>query len=397
MQRQEGADGQSRFGMLETVRDYAAAQLSASDAAATLHARHAAYYLALAQAAERAWDGPTEWAWLGRLVAERDNLRAALRWALDRPDPALALRLNAALFSFWTTCSALPEARRWVEAALALPAPDAGPDLVAVEAKVRNVAGYVAVTTADAGQAVAYFEQGLALYRGLDDQRGVAWSLRGRALVHLFREEYAAAGRLYHESLRPLYRERRRLGPGLVALCAGLLAPRARRAGAGRRRRWRRRWASCAGRRCHLGSCARSSRWGRPGSSRGMWRGRRRWYREGLALSRETPLLTVITTGLEGLGLVAAAQGLPLRTARLWGAAEALREVTDERRWPLYQRTYDRVFAAARGQVAAAEWAAAWAAGRALPVAQALAEGLADAPPGAPSDERLLLIGSGPL
>ena len=68
----------------------------------------------------------SEWAWLGRLVAERDNLRAALRWALGPARPALALRLNAALFSFWTTCSALPEARRWVEAALALPRPARG-------------------------------------------------------------------------------------------------------------------------------------------------------------------------------------------------------------------------------------------------------------------------------
>ncbi|HJZ49609.1 MAG TPA: hypothetical protein VKE41_20670 [Roseiflexaceae bacterium] len=56
-------------------------------------------------------------------AAVRDNLRAALCWAIERRDGATALRLNAALFSFWTTCSALTEARGWIEAALGLPHP----------------------------------------------------------------------------------------------------------------------------------------------------------------------------------------------------------------------------------------------------------------------------------
>jgi hypothetical protein len=98
--------------------------------------------------------------------------------------------------------------------------------------------------------------------------------------------------------------------------------------------------------------------------------------REGLALSREVPMLTLITIGLDGLAIVGAAKGLPLRAARLWGATEALREATDERRWHVYQRPYDRALAAARAQVSETEWATAWATGRTLTAAEALAEAL---------------------
>jgi tetratricopeptide (TPR) repeat protein len=101
-------------------------------------------------------------------------------------------------------------------------------------------------------------------------------------------------------------------------------------------------------------------------------------YREGLALCREMPLQTIITTGLEGQAMVVAARGQPLRAARLWGAAEALREMTDEWRWQSYQHAYDRALTEARAQVSSADWTIAWAAGRALTVAQAIAEALDD-------------------
>jgi hypothetical protein len=77
--------------------------------------------------------------------------------------------------------------------------------------------------------------------------------------------------------------------------------------------------------------------------------------------------------------MVATLQGRPVRAARLWAAAEVLRETTDERRWATFQRAYDRALAAARTQISAADWAAAWAAGRAMSGAQALAEALEDA------------------
>ena len=396
LQRQDGADGHSRFGLLETVAEYAGSRLAAGGEAATIRRRHAAYYLGLAEAAEQAWDQPAEWAWLHRLVAERDNLRAALRWALDAPDAAVALRLNAALFSFWTTCSALPEARRWIEAALAVPHPGPSPAFDAVQAKVLNVAGYVTAASGDPAQASAYFERGLALYRSLGDRRGTAWAIRGCAFAHMLRDEYPAAEQLGQESLR---------------LCAGSSDT------------WGLAWSlyalaflklaqgDLAGARPALEEALVLLR--RQDMPFGVFRAllalgdtqfeqgdvarAEARYREALELSRETPLLTMITIGLEGMGMVAATRGQPVRAARLWGAAEALREVTNERRWQVFQRPFDGVLAAARGRLEETIWLAAWAAGRILPAGQAVAEALEDADTFPGFDAQPLLGGADPF
>ena len=157
------------------------------------------------------------------------------------------------------------------------------------------------------GQAVAYLSRGWRCTGGWTISAGVAWSLRGRALVHLFREEYAASGRLYRESLQLCTASGDAWGRAwsLYALAFLQLAQGDRRrpaaAGGG------------AGRVAPAGDAVRgfayAARAGQTRFEQGDVGGAEAWYREGLALSRETPLLTVITTGLEGLGLVAAARG----------------------------------------------------------------------------------------
>jgi predicted ATPase/DNA-binding XRE family transcriptional regulator len=377
LQHHMGYDGRSRFGMLETVREYAQAQLVASSAAETMRRQHAAYYLALAEAAEREKDQPGEWDWLRRLGSVRDNLRAALRWAIDARDAAMALQLNGALLLFWTICSALSESRGWIEAALALPRPDRAPELDAAEAKVLNVAGYVAAQLADHARAYASFERGLALYRALGDRRGIAWSLRGCAFVHTLRDEHAAAAQLLHESLE-LCRSSddiwglawSRYALAFVQLAQGDLA-QARGA-------LEDVLVDMQQQGMTFGVFRTLIALGYTLFAQGDIVGAEVRLREGLALSREVPMLTLITIGLDGLAIVAAAKELPLRAARLWGAAEALRETTDERRWHIFQRPYDRALAAARAQVSETEWATAWATGRTLTAAEALAEALED-------------------
>ncbi|MBK9712446.1 MAG: tetratricopeptide repeat protein [Kouleothrix sp.] len=378
LQRHEGYDGRSRFGMLETVRAYAQGQLATSGEAADMCRRHAAYYLALAEAAEREWDRPAEWAWLRRLVSVRDNLRAALRWALDERDAAFALRLNGALFTFWTTCSTLAEARGSIEAALALPRPADTPELAAAEAKALNAAGYIAAETSDHARAYASFERGLALYRALGDSRGIAWSLRSCAFVHMLRDEHDAAERLYDQSLQLCQSSGDAWGLAwtlyalaFLKLAQGDLA-QARPALEQALAQLRQQEMMFAVFRTLLAL-------GHTLFEQGDVAGAAARFREGLALSRATPMLTFITIGLDGLATVAAARGLPARAARLWGAAEALREATDEQRWHVFQRAYDRALADARSHMPEPEWAAAWAAGRSLTAAQAVAEALEDA------------------
>jgi predicted ATPase len=392
LQRREGEDGGSRFEMLETVREYALGQLGAGGELAIVRRRHAIYYLGLAEAAEQVWDQPEESGWLRRLVVERDNLRAGLRWALDTPDAEVALRFNAALFSFWNTCAVLSEARRWLEAALELPRPAMAPELIVVEAKVWSVAGYMAAATGDYDQALAYFARGLALYRARSHSRGTAWALRGCAFVHMLREEFAAAEEHGNESRRLCASSDDSWGLAwsLYALAFVKLArgdvEQARPALEDALTHLRRQNIA-------FGVFRALVALGYTLFEQGDVTGAEALYREGLALAQETPMLTFVTAGVEGLGIVAASRGAPLRAARLWGAAEAMREVTDERRWHVFQRTYDRAVAAARDQVAAAEWAAAWAAGRPLTVARAVALALEDAGPAPRLGQQSLLVG----
>ncbi|HEU5102458.1 MAG TPA: tetratricopeptide repeat protein [Roseiflexaceae bacterium] len=396
LQRQEGYDGRSRFGMLETVREYALEQLAASGEIETVRQRHAMYYLAQAEAAEREWDRPDEWAWLRRLVAVRENVRAALRWAIEMRDTATALRLNAGLFSFWTTCSALSEARGWLEAALALPHPGDAQELLAAEAKVLNVVGYVAAELGDLAQASACFERGLTLYRALADNRGIAWSLRGCAVVHRLRGEDVSAEQLLDKSLQLCQSSGDQWG---IAWSLYALAFLQLTYGDPARAQ-----LALEDALVHLqqqgmlfGVVRTLLALGYARFTQGDFEGAEARYLEALALSRETPLLPIITDGLERLGLVAAEQGRLIRAARLWGAAEALREATGERRWYVFQHVYDRALTTARAQLVEADWVAAWAAGRALPVTQAITEALEDTATPVGSDQRVSLVGSASL
>jgi predicted ATPase len=81
----------------------AAERLAEDGEAAELHRRHAHYYLALAEEAEPNLWGADQAAWFERLEAERDNLRAALRWCLLGGETELGLRLALALRSVWIT------------------------------------------------------------------------------------------------------------------------------------------------------------------------------------------------------------------------------------------------------------------------------------------------------
>ena len=82
--------------MLETIREYGLERLARAGGAAALRRRHAAHFLALAEEAAPQAFGPEQAAWLSRLEAEHDNLRAALAWSLEH-DRETALRLGAAL------------------------------------------------------------------------------------------------------------------------------------------------------------------------------------------------------------------------------------------------------------------------------------------------------------
>jgi predicted ATPase/transcriptional regulator with XRE-family HTH domain len=116
---QAGVSGRARYRMLDLVREYAAEHAAAAGDLETLHRRHAAYFLTLAERAEPELRGPGQQAWYARLLEEEGNFRAALTWALRAGEGETALRLAGALWMFWRLAGLFAEGRAWLAAALA--------------------------------------------------------------------------------------------------------------------------------------------------------------------------------------------------------------------------------------------------------------------------------------
>jgi len=194
-------DGEPRFGMLETIREYALERLADSGEATVVRRRHANFFVALAEKAEPKLNGAEQMIWLNRLEMEHDNLRAALRWALERegacPEPAegadaeLGLKLAAALGSFWFMRGHWTEARRWLERALEKRGDASAP----VRAKGLWMAG---LWQEDSERAKPLLQESLALYRQLEDKRGIARALSG--LGHVA-DDLEQATALHEQSL----------------------------------------------------------------------------------------------------------------------------------------------------------------------------------------------------
>ena len=104
-----------RYGMLETVREFAEETLRASGEQETLQDRHLHAMLTMAEAANDALEGPERSTWEQRLRVEQENLRAAIQRAIARQQGELALRLSTELWDYWTSHDARAEGRRWLE------------------------------------------------------------------------------------------------------------------------------------------------------------------------------------------------------------------------------------------------------------------------------------------
>jgi predicted ATPase/DNA-binding SARP family transcriptional activator len=161
---------ETRYRMLEPLREYAAEKLRECGEEASARAAQALYFLSLAEEARAALECSGR-VWLDRLETEHDNLRAALRWYLEERDAASALRLAAALVPFWEVRFHLAEGQQWLESVLALPeAANAG------VARARALAGAarLAVRRMDRSTGQRYWEEALAICRQREDRRGIA-------------------------------------------------------------------------------------------------------------------------------------------------------------------------------------------------------------------------------
>ena len=174
--------------MLESIREYARERLEESGEEAIVRRQHATYFLALAEHATAELSGPGRSDWLNRLEDEHDNLRAALRWAKDRGEARIGLRLAVALGRFWELRGYLSEGARWLAELLAM-AEEGEPELRAAALRIAGSRAFAS----DTSSAAELTEQSLALYRNLADERGAAEALYQRGLVAFYQADYERA------------------------------------------------------------------------------------------------------------------------------------------------------------------------------------------------------------
>jgi len=159
--RSHEADGEVRFDMFETIREFAAEMLAVAGETEAVGEAHARVFLDVAERAAPHLQGADQRPWLDRLERDHDNLRAALAWYLRRPDPDLAARLAHALWRFWQQRGYLVEARRTVDGMTAR-----GWDLAPrSRARLAETLGGIAYWQADLPVAARWYEEALAVWR----------------------------------------------------------------------------------------------------------------------------------------------------------------------------------------------------------------------------------------
>jgi predicted ATPase/class 3 adenylate cyclase/DNA-binding CsgD family transcriptional regulator len=192
---QEAAE--PRFVMLETIREYGREALEASGEAKVTQQAHAAYYQALAEAAEQAWNGPQQAVWFGRLEKAHDNLRAAMNWLLEQREAEMALRLGTALWWFWYTHQHLHEG--WNELSRALERSEGVAE--PLRARALWAAGSLAGSLGHVERGEGLCQESLSLFREIGDTQGMGEATFHLAHIAFARWDLAAARKRFEESL----------------------------------------------------------------------------------------------------------------------------------------------------------------------------------------------------
>ena len=198
LQQREQADGEPRFTMFETIREYGLEQLEVSGEASLIRRQHASFFLKLAERAEPELSGTNQEMWLAQLETEHDNLRAALHWAKESEETEMSLRLAGALWRFWLVRGHLGEGRERLTDILTAAGSSSH---TAALAKALTGAGTLAHNQGDYIAARSLYEESLAVWQEVGDKAGVADALNNLGWVAWRQSDYIAARALSEKSL----------------------------------------------------------------------------------------------------------------------------------------------------------------------------------------------------
>lgn len=200
---QDGQGVESRYRMLEMIRQYARQRLLEGGGDEALREQHLAYYVELAQQAELHLRGKGQRAWLDRLDADLDNIRWALGWAMSG-DIGKGLQLATALQWFWHMRNYWIEGEGWLDRLLAAEAKavaDTAPNVDTarsgnqrqhqperriIRGRALNTSGVIKVNWSDNERAIPLLEEARHIFQvyGALNQKDLAISLGHLAFIH---------------------------------------------------------------------------------------------------------------------------------------------------------------------------------------------------------------------
>jgi tetratricopeptide (TPR) repeat protein len=411
--QEEQADGEPRFGMLETLREFGLERLQASGELGMIQHRHAEYYLTLAEEADQHMEAPSQLLWLVRLEAEHSNVRAALLWAIENRELDLSLRLGAALPRFWLRRGHRQEAfgrlatliQLWQGQAPRTPLED-----------VLYFAGLFAIRSVDLKAAQSYFEQSAGISRRTGNHYRLSYALELTGFLKHEQGDYASADALHEEGLALSYQVADKFGIAMTLSRRGRMLAERGRLAEGRQlceqalalhREIGDKWGIALALR-NLGLVRRlqgdfveaqslfertfrlSQELGDKSTiaqaqydlgcvrlDQGDLATGQQLLREALNTYFQMDSRSNIADTLDALARVAAARNQPERTLRLAGAAAAIRAAVGFVRAPLLQAEVNQVLQAARLMLNEEAGTTAWAEGEMMTIEEAVAYTLA--------------------
>jgi non-specific serine/threonine protein kinase len=368
---------ESRFGMLETIREYATEKLLASGEMDSIRARHTEFYSRLAEPVDAA--ARSIWLWvqspalsdhaLDMLETEIDNLAAALDWWLSTSSVAEAVRLAVALNWLCSRHWRNATGRRWLEAVHDV-ADRAAPASAfrAERAVALTEIGILASRQGDPQQALAFFRRSLDVRRELDDAPGLAIGLATLGLAEWLAGDAQRATTLLEEALS---RSRAAKVPHTVAVSLRNLGLVVR--SQGQYARAESLFSEAAAQALPVGwyrgySISRSlSCLGRVAALQQDVRRARALFKQALELIRQMGLTgQALGDCLDWQAALEAIEGDFVRAARLFGAAENHWRTSGARRYLPDEAAYERDLAMVRDALNHEAFATAWAEERAM-------------------------------
>ncbi|HXT35202.1 MAG TPA: tetratricopeptide repeat protein [Chloroflexota bacterium] len=360
LRRIEAVDGEPRFAMLETIREYGLERLTESGELETTRRAHARHFLALAEAAAPELTGPEQIVWLARMELDHENMRAALQWSIrESGDSGLGLRLGRFVAPFWERRGHFREGRLWLEQALTRH--PAGED--ALRGWALNYAGNLAYAQGDTSRARILYEEALVVRRSVGGREQEAATVGNLGNVAFEQGDYARAQILYEESLA-IHRELENTrGCARMLNNLGVLA-RAQ----GDHVRAQALYEECCRLHRAIGdpwsTAVSLTNLGNVASANGDVEQARNCYRESLILRRDLGDQQGIWFTLHAVGFLALQQGDPDRAARILAAAAALGRQLGVTPPAHDQVRYDQAVEELRRSLGDSAFAANWAEGQ---------------------------------